>query len=153
MLGTTLKNLLPYCLTETFRGCQIHFRKIQLGKGTGRVVVELSLLFYRVFLCGVRVSFSYIVKIVLEVHALLGPLSWKKMLGYSSISKAPKNRTHMHHISWIIAKSNQPIWPILASKFGQNFQKFSYKNNFCTRWRSKKMLLVFNSFTQQIFSD
>ena len=83
----------------------------------------------------------------------LGPLSRKKMLGYSSISKAPKNRTHMHHISWIIAKSNQPIWPILASKFGQNFQKFSYKNNFCTRWRSKKMLLVFNSFTQQIFSD
>ena len=25
------------CLTETFRGCQIHFRKIQLDKG--RVVV------------------------------------------------------------------------------------------------------------------
>jgi len=29
----------------------------------------------------------------------IGPLSRKKMLGYSSISKAPKNRTHMHHIS------------------------------------------------------
>ena len=68
MLGTTLKNLLPYCLTETFRGCQIHFRKIQLDKG--RVVVELSFLFYRVFLCAVRVSFSYIVKIVQEVQAL-----------------------------------------------------------------------------------
>ena len=43
-------------LTETFRGCQIHFRKIQLDKD--RVVVELSFLFYRVFLCGVRVIFS-----------------------------------------------------------------------------------------------
>ena len=77
-------------------------------------------------------------KIYKHLDVLIGPLSRKKILGYSSISKAPKNRTHMHHISWIIAKSNQPIWPILASKFGQNFQKFSYKNNFCARWRSKK---------------
>ena len=52
-----LLGLMVYYLEypETFRGCQIHFRKIQLDKG--RVVV-LSFLFYRVFLCGVRVIFS-----------------------------------------------------------------------------------------------